>query len=75
MAVKFEVKPPRLCCLKLAILDSATKELAGDTFTIKYHDMQDVIDFLVLRKYYNNAISRNWKPSNYSKKLFLTCAD
>ncbi|KAG1665452.1 PH-interacting protein [Nymphon striatum] len=69
VGVRYEVKPPRLCCLKLAILDPATKARTGDPFTIKYHDMQDVIDFLILRKYYDIAINRYWKPRDNFRSI------
>lgn len=35
--------------------------LTGESFTLKYHDMADVLDFLVLRQTYEIAIQRNWK--------------
>jgi bromodomain and WD repeat domain-containing protein 1/3 len=47
--MKYEIRPPRLCCLKLAIMDPTTNQLTGENFSIKYHDMNDVVDFLVLR--------------------------
>lgn len=28
----------------------------------RYHDMPDVIDFLVLQQIYNEAKARNWQP-------------
>jgi hypothetical protein len=31
-------------------------------FVCRYHDMPDVIDFLVLRQMYESAVRRNWKP-------------
>jgi hypothetical protein len=36
--------------------------LTGENFTIKYHDMADVLDFLVLRQTYETALTRHWKP-------------
>lgn len=32
-------------------------------FSCRYHDMPDVIDFLVLRQSYDEALRRNWQPS------------
>ncbi len=49
IGMKYEIRPPRLCCLKLAIMDPETNQLTGENFSIKYHDMNDVVDFLVLR--------------------------
>ena len=65
IGMKYEIKPPRLVCLKLGILDS-DETLTGESFTIKYHDMADVLDFLVLKPAYDLALSRDWKPGkNY----------
>nr|CAD7567211.1 unnamed protein product [Timema californicum] len=60
IGIKYEIRPPRLCCLKLGLMDE-DGHLTGDTFTIKYHDMADVLDFLVLRQTYDTAIARRWK--------------
>lgn len=34
--------------------------LTGEDFAIKYHDMADVLDFLVLKQTYDLAMTRNW---------------
>ncbi|BFZ25162.1 hypothetical protein BsWGS_28200 [Bradybaena similaris] len=62
VGIKWLIKPTRLCCLKLAFMDSSTGRLTGRSFTIKYHDMPDVIDFLVLRQHYDISVERGWKP-------------
>ncbi|XP_067128768.1 bromodomain and WD repeat-containing protein 3 isoform X2 [Centruroides vittatus] len=59
--INYEIRPPRLCCLKLLLVNPSDQS-GGDTFTIRYHDMPDVIDFLVLKQNYDQAIQRNWKP-------------
>ncbi|XP_073445803.1 PH-interacting protein isoform X2 [Dendrobates tinctorius] len=61
VGIKYEVGLPTLCCLKLAFLDSDTGKLTGGAFTMKYHDMPDVIDFLVLRQQFDEAHRRQWK--------------
>uniref|UniRef100_A0A8D2PUM7 Bromodomain and WD repeat-containing protein 1 n=1 Tax=Zosterops lateralis melanops TaxID=1220523 RepID=A0A8D2PUM7_ZOSLA len=61
VGIKYEVGPPTLCCLKLAFLDPITGKMTGESFSIKYHDMPDVIDFLVLHQFYNEAKERNWQ--------------
>jgi hypothetical protein len=43
--------------------------LTGENFTIKYHDMADVLDFLVLRQTYEMALARRWKPGG-SAEMF-----
>lgn len=61
VGIKYDVKPPRLCCVKLAYMDPVSKRLTGDSVTVKYHDMPDVIDFIVLKQFYDQAVGRDWK--------------
>ncbi|XP_064554592.1 bromodomain and WD repeat-containing protein 3 isoform X2 [Drosophila montana] len=63
IGIKYEIRPPRLCCLKLAIIDDEGN-MTGTTFKIKYHDMPDVLDFLVLRQTFDLAAQRNWSISD-----------
>uniref|UniRef100_A0A673B6Y2 Pleckstrin homology domain interacting protein n=1 Tax=Sphaeramia orbicularis TaxID=375764 RepID=A0A673B6Y2_9TELE len=60
VGIKYEVGLPTLCCLKLSFLDPDTGKLTGGSFSMKYHDMPDVIDFLVLRQQFDNARRRQW---------------
>uniref|UniRef100_A0A8C7XAP8 Bromodomain and WD repeat domain containing 1 n=1 Tax=Oryzias sinensis TaxID=183150 RepID=A0A8C7XAP8_9TELE len=62
--IKYEVCPPTLCCLKLTLIDHGTGRITDKSFSIKYHDMPDVIDFLVLRQSYDEALRRNWQPND-----------
>ncbi|XP_069045917.1 bromodomain and WD repeat-containing protein 3 isoform X1 [Lepisosteus oculatus] len=62
--IKYEVSPPTLCCLKLSLIDHGTGRLTDKSFSLKYHDMPDVIDFLVLRQCYDEAWQRNWQPND-----------
>ncbi|XP_011188273.2 bromodomain and WD repeat-containing protein 3 [Zeugodacus cucurbitae] len=59
IGIKYEIRPPRLCCLKLAMIDDEGN-MTGTSFKIKYHDMPDVLDFLVLRQTFDLAVQRNW---------------
>lgn len=43
----------------------SNRKLTGDRFTLKYHDIPDVIDFLVLKQTYDTAISREWKIGSF----------
>lgn len=65
VGMRYEIKPPRLCCLRLAIMRPSGR-LSNDFFTIKYHDMPDVIDFLVLRQTYDTALARQWKVGKFT---------
>ncbi|XP_056329070.1 bromodomain and WD repeat-containing protein 3 isoform X2 [Danio aesculapii] len=62
--IKYEVCPPTLCCLKLTQIDPGTGKITDRTFSIKYHDMADVIDFLVLRQSYDEARNRVWTSND-----------
>ncbi|XP_037124161.1 bromodomain and WD repeat-containing protein 3 isoform X2 [Syngnathus acus] len=62
--IKYEVCPPTLCCLKLTLIDHGTGKITDKSFSVKYHDMPDVIDFLVLRQCYDEALRRNWQPGD-----------
>ncbi|XP_031827305.1 bromodomain and WD repeat-containing protein isoform X3 [Nomia melanderi] len=63
VGIKYEIRPPRLCCLKLALMDEDGR-LTGENFTIKYHDMADVLDFLVLRQTFDTALARSWSEGD-----------
>nr|XP_033340123.1 PH-interacting protein [Megalopta genalis] len=63
VGIKYEIRPPRLCCLKLALMDEDGR-LTGENFTIKYHDMADVLDFLVLRQTFDTALARSWSEAD-----------
>ncbi|XP_038657438.1 bromodomain and WD repeat-containing protein 1-like isoform X2 [Scyliorhinus canicula] len=67
VGLKYEVGPPTLCCLKLAFIDQDTGKIMDKAFSLKYHDMPDVIDFLILRQFYDEARKRNWKATTGDK--------
>ncbi|TKC34038.1 hypothetical protein EI555_016276, partial [Monodon monoceros] len=69
VGIKYEVGPPTLCCLKLAFLDPISGKMTGESFSIKYHDMPDVIDFLVLHQFYNEAKERNWQIAAFPDEV------
>lgn len=63
VGIKYEIRPPRLCCLKVAQMNKEG-HLTGVTFTIKYHDIPDVVDFIVLRQTFDHALDRSWSEGN-----------
>ncbi|XP_069886798.1 bromodomain and WD repeat-containing protein 1 isoform X2 [Dipodomys merriami] len=69
VGIRYEVGPPTLCCLKLAFLDPASGRLTDKSFSIRYHDMPDVIDFLVLRQFYDEARQRNWQSCDRFRSI------
>ena len=72
VGMKYEIRPPRLCCLKLAVINQETNQLTGQKFSIKYHDMEDVVDFLVLRHLYDASVDVTWTTGDrYRYKRIL----
>ncbi|XP_025097468.1 PH-interacting protein-like isoform X2 [Pomacea canaliculata] len=69
VGIRYEVKPPRLVSLKLAFINQETGRLLGRTFTIRYHDMPDVIDFLVLRQHFDISYRRRWKTGDRFRSM------
>ncbi|XP_059576728.1 LOW QUALITY PROTEIN: bromodomain and WD repeat-containing protein 1 [Alligator mississippiensis] len=69
VGIRYEVGPPTLCCLKLAFIDHATGKHTDKSFSVKYHDMPDVIDFLILRQFYDEARQRNWQASDRFRSI------
>ncbi|XP_078512965.1 bromodomain and WD repeat-containing protein 1 isoform X2 [Lissotriton helveticus] len=69
VGMKYEVGPPTLCCLKVSLLDHVTGKLLDTSFSLKYHDMPDVIDFLVLRQNYDEARQRNWQAGDRFRSI------
>uniref|UniRef100_A0A915KXU4 Bromo domain-containing protein n=1 Tax=Romanomermis culicivorax TaxID=13658 RepID=A0A915KXU4_ROMCU len=62
--VRFEITPIRLCCLKLAQINPVTGLKTGLNYTIRYHDIPNVIDFIILRHHYDQSLKRKWKEGD-----------
>ena len=55
----------RVATLKMVVLDPEAEEPVTNThFNIKYHDVENVVDFIILKKFYDNSIALEWKPSD-----------
>lgn len=57
--IKYEIRPPRLCCLTLALMNN-DGTLKNQRFTIKYRDITGVVDFIILKQTYDIAMNRLW---------------
>ena len=44
VGIKYEIRPPRLVCLKLALIDADSGRLLGGTFTIKLVQLKHFIN-------------------------------
>lgn len=69
IGIKYEAGPPTLCCLKLALLDPISCRMTEESFSLKYHDMPDVLDFLVLHQFYVEAKERNWQTGDNFRSI------
>lgn len=67
--LKIQIGVPRLVCLTLAVVDAKSGQSSGDKFKVKFHDMPNVVDFVVLRQFYERGIERHWKPKDRFKCL------
>ena len=67
VGLKIEIKPPRLVCLKLCIIDKQTNKMTNSKFSIKYHDMDNVVDFVILRQFFDRGIEKNWRAKDRFK--------
>jgi len=65
--IEYEIVPPNMVILTLGIIDESGNEI-GVT-ELRYHDMPDVIDFLVLKQFYDNSIRREWKPNDRFRSI------
>ncbi|OQR74142.1 bromodomain and WD repeat-containing protein 3-like [Tropilaelaps mercedesae] len=66
--VRFELLPPRLCCVQVECTDPVDAGCA-EPFWIRYHDTSDVIDFLVLYQSFQTAMERDWKPGDRFRSI------
>ncbi|XP_044141837.1 LOW QUALITY PROTEIN: bromodomain and WD repeat-containing protein 1-like [Bufo gargarizans] len=69
VGIRYEIGPPTLCCLKLALIDHVSGKITEQSFSLKYHDMPDVIDFLVLRQFYDYARRTDWQAGDRFRSI------
>jgi bromodomain and WD repeat domain-containing protein 1/3 len=76
--VHFVIGPPTLCSITLTLLSSTSSSASSDnipstsqptTFTFKYHDMDNSLDFLILDSIYKASLHRHWEPGDKFKSL------
>ncbi|KZS09853.1 Uncharacterized protein APZ42_025821, partial [Daphnia magna] len=69
IGIKYEIKPQMTYFLKLGCMDPATRTLTGKSFIVKYHDIEEVLDFFVLQQDYDSAIQRTWQPGDCFRSI------
>ena len=55
--------------MQLGIIDPISGILTRKSFSIEYHDMDDIVDFLVLKQEYDTAIKRQWKSKQKFRSI------
>ena len=50
-------------------VDPVIGVLTTECFTLKYHYVADILDFLVLRQNYDMALQRNWQPGDRFRSI------
>ncbi|KAI1294611.1 Bromodomain and WD repeat-containing protein 1 [Halotydeus destructor] len=63
--IEFDCLPPRIVCLTLSFL----KDSSHEQFKIYYHDIPNVIDFVILKQHFDTSISRKWSVRNRFRSL------
>jgi hypothetical protein len=73
-AIHHHIGPPTTCSVTLVqhIQDNCTIESLRNawSFTVKYHDMDGVLDFIILKDTFTAAISKEW-PANTKFHSFI----
>ena len=57
----------RVSKLSLALIENGVE--STKTFTVKFHDIDNVIDFIILKQTYVNSLLRNWKIGDYFRTI------
>ncbi|OAF68678.1 Bromodomain and WD repeat-containing protein 1 [Intoshia linei] len=69
--IKYEIAPPLVITCKMAMIDPYTKEFKGTTFSLKYHDVLGVIEFIILLDIYNVSIHKRWRNGEKFRCLIV----
>ena len=60
--IRYEIGPPSDCVLRLKLTDNA--DYPDTTFSLKYRDQDNILDFVVLRHRFDEAESIGWKQGD-----------
>ncbi|RWS23747.1 bromodomain and WD repeat-containing protein 3-like protein, partial [Leptotrombidium deliense] len=61
--IEYEFLPPIVVNLTLLVIDEEGKD-TSESFIVRYHDMPDVLDFLILKQTYIDAMSKKWQAND-----------
>jgi len=57
-------QPPRVINVRLQILNPETLEATSQRISVKFHDVDGIADFLILKQHYDQALERAWEPGD-----------
>ncbi|CAG0900264.1 unnamed protein product [Cyprideis torosa] len=66
--IQYVLLPPRVCRLKFSVI-TETGRATGQEFSIRYHDVPGLLDFLILKQQYDYAMEREWSPGDVFRCL------
>jgi bromodomain and WD repeat domain containing protein 1/3 len=69
IGIKYDVKPPRLVTVKLIVIDHESGEQTNAHFSVCYHDVENVVDFIILKQLYEKSIASDWKVGNEFRSI------
>lgn len=55
--------------LSLALIDASSEREMSQKMTVRFHDIDNVLDFLILRQTYDRSLNNNWKPGDYFRAI------
>nr|XP_047135862.1 PH-interacting protein-like [Hydra vulgaris] len=64
VGISYDVHPTKLCSLKLELVGKKKSSGRKQTITVKFHDMPNVADFLVLKHIYEESLMHYWKEGD-----------
>ncbi|XP_065837497.1 bromodomain and WD repeat-containing protein 3-like isoform X2 [Oscarella lobularis] len=70
LSMHFVAGPPTLCSIKLGLLSPGPLGfVVGRSFSLRYHDMPDVPDFLIPYNHFRKAVKRKWSLGDRFKSM------
>ncbi|XP_066914028.1 PH-interacting protein-like isoform X2 [Clytia hemisphaerica] len=60
IGIQYDVGPPKMCSLKLELIGKRKSTGNRRTITVRFHDMPNVDDFLVLKHIFEDSLSQGW---------------
>ncbi|XP_065677103.1 bromodomain and WD repeat-containing protein 1 isoform X3 [Hydra vulgaris] len=64
VGISYDVHPIKLCSLKLELIGKKKSSGRKQTITVRFHDIPNVVDFLVLKHIYEESLMHFWKEGD-----------